>query len=144
MISYLISYSISCCEHDCVVVLAPFPNNQNPGEYSNVKTNFQVDLQVDCLVWYARHQLFFNCTLCSTGTKGGSHTHKEVSLGYFSIFEPIELTPDGNMQLAVVPMLYDSAYLFIGTARARLRENPSFRGYSCFIGGNSHPTIPHC
>ena len=38
-----------------------------------------------------------------------SDSHKEVSLVYFSTFEPIELTPDSIMQQAGVPMLYDSA-----------------------------------
>ncbi len=58
-------------------------------------------------------QLFFNCTLCCTGAKGtlylDSASHKEVSLVYFSTFEPIYLTPDSIMQQARVPMLYDSA-----------------------------------
>ena len=75
----------------------------------NVKTDF--DLQGDGLVWYARPQLFFNCTLCPTGAQavGYSSTHKEVSLVYFSTFKPIELTPDSIMQRAGVPMLYYSA-----------------------------------
>jgi hypothetical protein len=62
-------------------------------------------------VWYARPQLFFNCTLCPTGDKGSAYSglHKEVSLVYFSTFEPIDLTPDSIMQRAGVPMLYDSA-----------------------------------
>ncbi len=41
--------------------------------------------------------------------KGLSASHKEVSLVYFSTFEPINLTPDSIMQQAGVPMLYDSA-----------------------------------
>ena len=36
-------------------------------------------------------------------------SHKEVSLLYFSTFEPINLTPGSIMQRAGVPMLYDSA-----------------------------------
>jgi hypothetical protein len=36
-------------------------------------------------------------------------SYKEVSLVYFSTFEPIDLTPDSIMQRAGVPMLYDSA-----------------------------------
>jgi hypothetical protein len=60
---------------------------------------------------HVRPQLFFNCTLCPTGAKGPgfSVSHKEVSLVYFSTFEPINLTPDSIMQQARVPMLYDSA-----------------------------------
>ena len=129
-----------------MVVLAPYPNNPNPVESFNVKTDF--DLQGDGLVWYARPQLFFNCTLCPTGTKGPgfSSTHKEVSLVYFSTFEPIELTPDSIMLQAGVPMLYDSASnprlpcLYICPVANVLGRAPLI---PCFIGGNSHPTIPH-
>jgi hypothetical protein len=103
----------------------------------------------DGLVWYARPQLFFNCTLCPTGFKasvnGGSH--KEVSLVYFSTFEPIDLTPDSIMQRAGVPMLYDSASnprlpcLYICPVANVLGRAPLI---PCFIGGNRHPTIPFC
>ena len=146
MISYVISCMILCCEQSIVVVLVPYPNNPNPVEDFNVKTDF--DLQGDSLVWYARPQLFFNCTLCPTGAKGPllNHTHKEVSLVYFSTFEPIELTPDSIMQKAGVPMLYDSASnprlpcLYICPVSNVLGRAPLI---PCFIGGNSHPTIPH-
>jgi hypothetical protein len=53
MISHVISYVISCREQDCVV--ATYPNNLNPVESFNVKTDF--DLQGDGLVWYVRPQL---------------------------------------------------------------------------------------
>ena len=43
---------MSYCEQDCVVVLAPFPNNPNPEQSFNVKTDF--DFQEDGLVWHAR------------------------------------------------------------------------------------------
>ena len=135
---------ISCCEQDVVVVLAPYPNNPNPVESFNVKTDF--DLQGDGLVWYARPQLFFNCTLCPTGAKGYSGSHKEVSLVYFSTFEPIDLTPDSIMQRAGVPMLYDSASnprlpcLYICPVANVLGRAPLI---PCFICSNSHPMIPH-
>ncbi len=101
-------YQISCCAQDCVVLLAPYLNNQNPLESFNIKTDF--DLQGDCLVWHARPQPFFNCTLCPTGAKGTfySASHKELSLLYFSMFEPIDLTPDSIMHQAEVPMHYNS------------------------------------
>ena len=56
----------------------------------NMKTDF--DLTGDGLVWYARSQLFFYCTLCPKGLKASVHSgsHKEVSLVYFSTFEPID------------------------------------------------------
>ena len=80
---------ISYYEQDCVVLLAPYPNNLNQVESFNVKTDF--DLQGDSLVWYARPQLFFNCTLCPTGAKaeGFSSIHKEVSLVYLSTLSPL-------------------------------------------------------
>jgi hypothetical protein len=79
-----------------VVILAPYPNNPNPVESFNIKTDF--DIQGNGLVWYARPQLFFNCTLCPTDAKGRSDSHKEVSLVYFSTFERIKLTPGSVMQ----------------------------------------------
>ena len=144
MISFVISYMISCCKQDCVVVLAPYPNNPHPVESFNIKTDFA--LQGDGLVWYARPQLFFNCTLCPAGAKGDRRMHKEVSLVYFSTFEPIELTPDSIMQRAGVPMLYDSASnprlpcLYICPVANVLGRAPLI---PCFIGGNRYPTIPH-
>jgi hypothetical protein len=144
----MISYVISCRDQDCVVILAPYPNNPNPVTVKsfNIKTDF--DLTGDGLVWYARPQLFFNCNLCPTGLKATMHSgsHKEVSLVYFSTFEPIDLTPDSIMQRAGVPMLYDLAsnprlpYLYIcpvANVLGRALLIP------CFIGGNSHPTIPY-
>ncbi len=98
---------MSFCWQDCVVILAPYPNNPSPVESFNIKTDF--DIQGNGLVWYVRPQLFFNCNLCPTGAKGSSGSHKEVSLVYFSTFEPIKLTPDSVMQRAGMPMLYDSA-----------------------------------
>ncbi len=76
-----------------------------------VTPSSSMDLQGDDLVRYGRHQLFSNCTLCPTGAKARlfSFSHQEVSLVYFSTFEPIELTPDSIMQQAGVPTLYDSA-----------------------------------
>ena len=142
----MISYVMSCRKQDCVVVLAPYPNNPNPVESFNIKTDF--DLSGDGLVWYARPQLFFNCTLCPTGLKASVHggSHKEVSLVYFSTFEPVDLTPDSIMQRAGVPMLYDSASnprlpsLYICPVANVLGRAPLI---PCFIGGNRHPTIPY-
>jgi hypothetical protein len=83
------------------------PEQSKSGKIFQHQDDF--DIQGNGLVWYARSQLFFNCTLCPTGAKGGIGSHKEVSLVYFSTFEPIKLTPDSVMQRAGVPMLYDSA-----------------------------------
>ena len=128
------------------MLLAPYPNNPNPVESFNIKTDF--DMQGDGLVWYARPQLFFNCTLCRTGAMDSSYSasHKEVSLVYYSTFEPIALTPDSIMQQTGVPMLYDSASnprlpcLYICPVANVLGRAPLI---PCFIGGNSYPTIPN-
>ncbi len=81
---------ISCRGQGCVFVLTPYPNNPNTVESFNVKTDFH--LTGNGLVWYARAQLFFDCTLCPTGDKWSAYSslHKEVSLVYFSTFEPID------------------------------------------------------
>ncbi len=78
--------------------------------------------------------------------RGDSSTHKEVSLVYFSTFEPIELTQDSIMQRAGVPMLYDSASnlrlpcLYVCQVANVPGRTPLIQ---CFIGGNRHPTILH-
>jgi hypothetical protein len=72
MILCTISYVMSRREQDCVVILAPYPNNPNQVESFNIKTNF--DLTGGGLVWYARPQLFFNSTLCPTGLKATVHS----------------------------------------------------------------------
>ncbi len=73
-----------CCAQDCVLLLPQQSEVQNQVESFNATTDF--DLQGDCLVWYARPQLFFNCTFCPTGANepGYRASHKEVSLVYFS------------------------------------------------------------
>jgi hypothetical protein len=78
--------------------------------------------------------------------QGRSGSHKEVSLVCFSTFEPIKLTPGRVMQRAGVPMLYDTACnprlrcLYICPVTNVLGRAPLI---PCFVGGNSHPTIPH-
>ncbi len=82
------------------------------------------------------------------GTESDRGMHKEVSLVYFSTFEPIELrlTPDSIMQRAGVPMLYYSASnprlpcLYICPVANVLGRAPLI---PCFIGGNCYPTVPH-
>ena len=60
-------------------------------------------------VWFARPQLFFSCSLCPTGQMEDKASHMEVSLVFFSTFEPISLTPDSCMQRNGIPMLYELA-----------------------------------
>ena len=63
-----------------------------------------------------------------------------------STFEPINLTPGSVMQRAGVPMLYDLASnpllpcLYICPVTNVLGRAPRI---PCFVGGNSHPIIPH-
>ena len=97
---------------------------------------------------YSHPQLIFNCTLCSRRCQGPEYSanHKEVSLVYFSTFEPINLTrtPNSVMQQAGVPMLYDTASnqrlpcLYICPAANVLGRAPLI---PCFIDCNTHPTI---
>ena len=74
-----------------------------------------------------------------------SGLHKEASLVYFSMFEPIDLTLESIMQRAGVPMLYDSTSnrrlpcLYICPVANVLGRAPLI---PCFIGSNRHPTIP--
>jgi hypothetical protein len=64
---------------------------------------------------------------------------KEVSLVFFSTFEPVELTPDSFMQRQGVPMLFDSAScsalpsLYICPVKNILGRVPMI---PCFVGGN--------
>ena len=46
---------------DCVCLIAPFPNNPNPAEDFDPKRD--MDISGQGLMWYARPQLFFNCTV---------------------------------------------------------------------------------
>ena len=80
---------MSCREQDCVVVLAPYPNNPNPVESFNIKTDF--DLTGDGLVWYARPQLFLSCTLCPTGFKASVTPHSVLHRRQPSPHYPIPL-----------------------------------------------------
>ncbi len=131
---------------EVVVILAPFPNNLNPVAEFDVVHDF--DLTGNGLVWYARPQLFFNCTLCTRGCQGPEYSanHKEVSLVYFSTLEPINLTPKSIMQQAGVPMLYDTASnprlpcLYICPVANVLGRAPLI---PCFIDCTTHPTIPY-
>jgi hypothetical protein len=71
-----------------------------------------------------------------------------VCLVYFSTFEPIDLTIDSIMQRAGVLLLYDWASdprlpcLYICPV-ANLNVLGRIPLIQCFIGGNSHPTIPY-
>jgi hypothetical protein len=86
----------------CLVAQHSFQNK--PLNEFNVTRDFDINGAGD--VWYARQQLFFKCTLCSTGEMGNTRRQKKFSLVFFSTFEPISLTPDSCMQQKGILMLY--------------------------------------
>ena len=111
MISHGMSYVILifyvlCLAQDCVCLIAPFPFNIQPVEEFDPSADFDVTGEGNVL--YARPQLFFSCTVCRRGHQENRSSHKELSLVFFSTFEPINLSPDYVMQGETkVPMLYD-------------------------------------
>lgn len=129
---------------DCVCLIAPQPYNPNPIEAFKLDSDF--DMSGSNLLWYGKLQLLFRCTLCPKGASRDIRCHKEVSLAFFSTFEPIDLTPFSVLQRQGVPMLYDSAssaaipFLYICHCKNILGRVPLI---PCFVAGNSHPTIPH-
>jgi hypothetical protein len=138
----IVCYIISL--QDCVCLIAPYPNNANPPETFNIATDF--DMSGDALLWFGRLQLLFRCTLCPAGAFHDTRRHTEVSLAFFSTFEPVNLTPGSVMQREGVPMFYDSASssalpsLYICPVKNVLGRVPLI---PCFMEGNTHPTIPH-
>ena len=128
-------------------MIAPFPNNPNLPEDFDPK--YDMDISGNGLMWYARPQLFFNCTVCPTAMRGKKHSHLELSLVYFRTFEPINITPPSVMQHIEhngVPMLYDIASssnepsLYICPVSNVLGSVPLI---PCFVAGNKHPTLLH-
>ena len=92
----LINMLYNLLKQDCVCLIAPFPNNPNQPEDFDPK--YDMDISGNGLMWYARPQLFFNCTVCPTGKRSKKHSHLELSLVYFSTFEPINITQHSVMQ----------------------------------------------
>ena len=130
---------------DCVCLIAPYPNNPNPPETFDVASDF--DMSGSNLLWYGRLQLLFRCTLRHRAAAiGDVARHLEVTLAFFSTFEPVDLTPDSIMQQEGVPMLFDSAScaalpsLYLCHAKNVLGRVPMIPS---FVAGNAHPTIPH-
>ena len=129
---------------DCVCLVAPYPYNPKTADQFDVKKD--MDLSGEGLLWYARPQLFFNCTVAPVGRLQQKERHTELSLVFFSTFEPIKLTPNSVMQRNGVPMFFDSASstnlpsLYICRAENVLGRVPLM---PCYIGGNAHPTLPH-
>ena len=93
---------------DTLCLVAPYPFRVEPLEDFDPLSDFDMTGNDD--VWYARPQFFFWCTLCPTGQMGDSRgSHREVSLVFFSTFEPIDLGRDSVLQRNGIPMLYERA-----------------------------------
>jgi hypothetical protein len=76
---------------------------------------------------------------------GDTRSHKDVSLVFFSTFEPICLTPDSCMQRKGVPMLYERAASQVSSLYVCPVENVLGRVplIPCYLNGNSANTITH-
>ena len=129
---------------DCVCLIAPNPNNPDPADQFDFATD--MDLSGQGLLWYARPQLFFNCTVASTGSLRDTASHRQLALVFFSTFKPINLLIDSVMKREGGPMFYDSASstnlpsLYLCRAENVLGRVPLM---PCCVGGNSTPTLPH-
>ena len=124
-------------------LVAPYPFRLEPLEEFDLLSDFDMTGGDD--VWFARQQLFFSCTLCPTGQMEDKASHREVSLVFFSTFEPISLTPDSCMQRNGIPMLYKRAASQLPTLYVCPVENVLGRVplMPCYLKGNLHNTIPH-
>ena len=87
--------------------MAPYPFRLEPLEDFDPLVDFDMTGGDD--VWFARPQLFFTCSLCPTERSQDKSSHREVSLVFFSTFEPISLTPNSFMQRSGIPMVYERA-----------------------------------
>jgi hypothetical protein len=96
-------------------------------------------------VWFARPQLFFSCSLCPTGQMEDKSSHREVSLVFFSTFEPISLLRDSYLQKSGIPMLFEPADSQLPTLYVCPVENVLGRVplLPCYMMGNKQNTIPH-
>ena len=128
---------------DTLCLVAPYPFRLEPLEYFDPLTDFDMTGGDD--VWFARPQLFFSCSLCPTGQMEDKASHIEVSLVFFSTFEPISLTPNSCMQRNCIPMLYERAASQLPTLYVCPVENVLGRVplMPCYLKGNLHNTIPH-
>ena len=81
---------------DTLCLVAPYLFRLEPLADFDPLTDFDMTGGDD--VWFARPQLFFSCSLCPTGQMEDKASHVEVSLVFYSTFEPISLTPDSCRQ----------------------------------------------
>ena len=124
-------------------MVAPFPNNPHPMSQFDVQRDF--DIQGDGIVWYARPQLFFSCTVCPADEQDNPRRHTTLDLVFFTTFEPITLTPDSIMQSNRVPMVYEAARnqipsIYVAPVENMLGRVPLIPGP---LEGQAVNTIPH-
>jgi hypothetical protein len=73
-------------QQDCVCLVAPYPSSPGTADHFDVKTDIMMDLsgELEGLLWYARPQLFFNCTVAPVGQLERKARHTELSFVFFS------------------------------------------------------------
>jgi hypothetical protein len=141
---YHVIYSLTLLVQDCVCLVAPPPYNDKPVE--DFDFNADMDFSGNGLLWYAKPQLFFECTVAPTGHLHNKRRHTQLSLIFFSTFEPINITPNSLMQRNGVPMFFDSASstnlpsLYLCRSCNVLGRVPLM---PCYVRGNPHPTLPN-
>jgi hypothetical protein len=121
----------------------PYPFRLEPLEDFDPLVDF--DMTGGNNVWFARPQLFFSFRLFPTGRWQDTSSHREVSLVFFSTFEPISLTPDSCMQRHGIPMVYERAISQLPTLYVCPVENVLGRVplLPYYLKGNFHNTIPY-
>ncbi len=124
-------------------LVAPHPLRNESLDELKVTRDFDITGAGD--VWYARQQLLFKCTLCSTGEMGNTQRHNEFSLVFFRTFAPTSLTQDSYMQQKGVPMLYERSHTVFHSLYVCPVENVLGRVplIQCYLNGNTSNTIPH-
>jgi hypothetical protein len=130
---------------DTLCLIAPYPFRLEPLDEFDPLSDFDMTGGDD--VWFARRQLFFSCSLCPTGQMEDKSSHREVSLVFFSTFEPISLPRDSYLQKSGIPMLFEPAAPQLPTLYVCPVENVLGRVslLPCYMmaRGNKQNTIPH-
>jgi hypothetical protein len=94
--------------HDCICVVAPIDSGLYLWKIFDLIEDFDVPGGSD--VWYVRPFLSLLVQYVPLiALMGNTTLHKDVSLVFFNIIEPIILTPGSCMQRKGVPMLYKRA-----------------------------------
>jgi hypothetical protein len=81
---------------DSVCLIAPYPNNPKPADQFDFATD--MDLSGKGLLWCARPQLFFHCTVAPPGSLCDTVSHRQLALVFFSTLKHINLSIDSVMK----------------------------------------------